>query len=247
MKRFRIALFIGCIAFLVFTTSGCGVFIRLLKVKLQMREFDRYFRVEDQNGIALTFLEPVLRMEDIEWLMRSQAAIQASHGRYALWKYVLKKQYPHAAKTEEGNFDIIITMFFKDGKLHKTRYPGKFSSILGSKLLTGALKSMGTGKLDQRKQSIAATWEDKKISETVRIPVKPDIEKVLGQPFFITRSDTGLRVYYKYKLQSRSSSDQLTKLPVARLWLMYRYGDGRLLSAKSRISGMTALLNFPET
>ncbi len=245
MKHLRISLFIGFIAFLAFTMSGC-VFIRLLKVKLQMQKFDRYFRIEDQGGgVTLIFLEPVMLMKDIEWLMRSRSIIQASNGRYALWKYVFKKQYPHA-KTEKGNFDIAMTMFFENEKLYKARYPKKFSSILGQEFITEALKSMGTGKIDKKQRSISAAWKDKNEPDAARIPTKPDVEKVLGQPFFINRSDAGFLAYYKYTLQN-ASPDQIKKPAAGRLWLTYRYGDGRLLSAKSKINGMTLLLDLPET
>lgn len=244
MKHFRIALCVGCLGLLLLTVSGC-VFIRLLKVKGQMREFDRYVRVEDQGGLALIFLQPVMLMKDVEWLMRSQPTIQAHNGRYALWKYAFKKQYQHA-KTEEGDFDITGTMFFENGKLYKIKCPKQFSSILARELIIGALKSMSTGKIDKQQQSISAIWEDGNSSDAGRIPVKQDVEKVLGQPFFVERTDSGLRVSYKYKLQPRPSH-RSEKLPAARIWLTYRRGDGRLVSARSKINGMTMSIHFPET
>ena len=50
---------------LILTMTGC-VFLRLLEMKNQMKDLDRYGHVKGQNGLVVTFLEPVLLMRDRE-------------------------------------------------------------------------------------------------------------------------------------------------------------------------------------
>ncbi|MCI5212309.1 MAG: hypothetical protein D3910_26790, partial [Candidatus Electrothrix sp. ATG2] len=45
------------------TLSGC-VYLRLLKVKRQFKQFDKYVMVDKEDGLTFSFLKPILYEED---------------------------------------------------------------------------------------------------------------------------------------------------------------------------------------
>jgi len=135
-------------------------------------------------------------MKDINWLAKAKPTIQTNNDLYAVWQYIFEKQ--HLGNTEEeGNFDMSQTLFFEDRKLCKTAFPQKLASILKREFITTSLRSMGKGDVNKQQRSLSTTWEKQKAPESVKIPTKQDVKKVLGQPYSITRpSGSELTFYY---------------------------------------------------
>lgn len=245
MQQYRNVLYIALVIGLLLTMTGC-VFLRLLKVQRQLKDFDRYFQVEDQNELALICLEPVMLMKDITWLARAKPTIQTNSGAYVVWQYIFEKQYLMDTE-KEGNFEISQTMFFEDGKLRKITYPQKLTSVLKREFVTHSLRSMGKGNVNKQQRSLSAAWDDQKAPKSVKIPTKPDVEKVFGKPYAIMRpSDSELTFYYKYALRP-NPTEKLDKPRIVRLWFTFCPHDETLQTFKAKFSGLTTKIEFPDS
>jgi hypothetical protein len=244
MQRYRSVLYIALIIGLLLTLNGC-IFLRLLKVKRQMKDFDRYFQVEDQNELSLTFLEPVMLMKDINWLAKAKPTIQTNSGPYALWQYIFEKQLLGNTR-EEGDFDISQTLFFEDGKLYKAAYPQKLTSIIKREFVTTSLRSVGKGSVNKQQRSLSSTWDKQKNPESFKIPTRQDVETVLGKPYSIMKpSGSELTFYYRYALRP-NPTEKLDKPRRVRLWFTFNLPDGTLRTFKVKFSGLTMKIKFPD-
>ncbi|MGH7791734.1 MAG: hypothetical protein ACREOB_05400, partial [Thermodesulfobacteriota bacterium] len=114
------------------------------------------------------FLKPVLRSDDIVWLMRSTPTSQEKTEEGALWTYVLEKEYPDS-KNEEGNFDIPISMLFEDDKLDQISFPERFLKYISRHMLVKMMTSMGDAQIDKSERRAGSTFQ---ASNTLEIPRK---------------------------------------------------------------------------
>ena len=71
------------------TLSGC-VYLRLLKVKKQFKQFDKYVMVDKEDGLTFSFLQPILYADDIKWL-GLPPVFQKTESGTTTWRHVLEK------------------------------------------------------------------------------------------------------------------------------------------------------------
>ena len=195
MRGRRIVFYSTCIA-LMLMTNGC-VYVRLLKVKKQLYEFDQYLHLNEQENL-LTFLQPLLLPQDIIWLMKTEPTVQIDDDEFLFWQYIFKKQHPEALyQDEKGDVDIIVTMNFKNGKLQQFGLPKQLSS----KLLPGLLRLVGENKVDTRQRNITIQWKDQQLLQMASIPTRKNIEKTLGKPSIVKQINSETILSYQYDLQ----------------------------------------------
>jgi len=142
------------ILIIAISASGC-VYLRLYQVKRQLRDFEENFRLDDENGLTMEFIHPVLLDKDIVWLMKNEPSSRVTKGDGESWVYILEKQY--ISKNEEENYDIPISMSFRNGKLLEITFPDRFLKYLSKPLLIKMFSSMGDAninKLSKRADSI---------------------------------------------------------------------------------------------
>ena len=210
-----------------------------------MKDFDRYFQVEDQNELSLTFLEPVMLMKDINWLAKAKPTVQTNSGPYAVWQYIFEKQLLGNTR-EDRDFDISQTLFFEDRKLCKAAYPQKLTSIIKRKFVINSLRSMGKGSVNKQQRSLSTTWDKQKDPESIKIPTKQDVETVFGKPYSIMKpSGSELTFYYRYALRP-NPTEKFDKPKTVRLWFTFGLHDETLRTFKIKFSGLTTKIEFPD-
>ncbi|MCP4403456.1 MAG: hypothetical protein GY801_39880 [bacterium] len=222
-------------------TTGC-VYLRLLKLKSQLRRFERYVRIDESNGLALLLSEPVLKEEDIVWLLEGEAAIQARGGRYSLLKYDFVKHIQDASSGNATGVPIALNLHFEDGKLYKLRFPREFSKYLQPTLLKGSLQSMGKGSVDKQNKSVSATMQTDETQIPV-IPTKSEIKNILGSPSGLTETASGDMLYYQYTIQIKQK-EKTEQFPTLQMWLHFSPEDEKLRVAKASFHGMTTAIAF---
>lgn len=243
MRRFRRIVLFGCIVCMLLTASGC-VYLRLLKLKKQFREFERYVQLDNTYGLSMIFKTPVLQKQDIIWLMKGEPPIQAHSGRYALLKYEFKKRSSGQNSYETDGVPVALILLFQAGKLYKVRFPQAFSRYLQPELLTGSLRSMGKGIVDKQQRSVSATLQTDQESHAVPIPIQSEIEHILGRPYRLTESVSHTMFYYEYELSLKRQASQ-RPLPTAQIWLYFDPENERLQTAKASFHGMTTSIQYP--
>lgn len=157
--------------------SGC-VYLRLLELKRQFAQFERYFALQTDDGLRLICQTPVLFMEDIRWIgLRPETTRKL--GRAEQWHVRWVKQLP-AGVTEAGTFFIAIDLTFADGKLSVLAIPERYFELLPKSFVIGVIKSLGQARVNNSARTAEAAVSPGEVA--LAQPKMPSIGKILGQP-----------------------------------------------------------------
>jgi hypothetical protein len=204
-----------------------------------MSDFSSYFQITEERGLTLVFLKPVLRTDDIVWLMRNLPASQEKTERGALWQYDFEKEYLQSKK-EEGNFDIPISMLFEDDKLRQVSFPERFLRYISKHMLVKMMTSMGDAQIDKSERRAGSTFQ---ASNTTEIPRKQQVMDALGLPFSEQESGDIFTFTYKYNLKDKNTVKSGNEFMFV-MKFNFRKEDERLLKAETNLNGLKMSLDF---
>jgi hypothetical protein len=197
MRMKRLALW-GMIVALALLATGCewARWMRLLSFKNQLAKLERYVQVEDQGGLRLRLLKPVVYADDLSLLINGETA-RTTNGNQITWLWSYEKQSA-GSSTEIGDFGMSLTMSFKDQKLSELELPERFLALMPKPLVLGPLRSVGQAEVDLKHGGMKMKWVAPTDKGKVELPTKAQITAQLGEPFMSWESN-GLRtVVYKY-------------------------------------------------
>ena len=223
--------------FIVLST-GC-VYLRLLKVKRQLNDFENNFELNDQNGLKFVFKNPVLLSDDIIWLMKHDPLSREQSENGEIWVYVLEKQYSDD-NADEVNYDIPILFYMRDDKLVEMTFPERFLKNLSKPLLIKMLGSMGKSSISKSTRSAGTEFKG---SNSDEIPKKRYIISVLGKPYRDETTDHTETLTYLYNLKK---SDVAVEDDQFELKMTFTFGDGNdsLEKAEYTFNGLTMSLSL---
>ena len=223
--------------FIVLST-GC-VYLRLLKVKRQLNDFENNFELNDQDGLKFVFKNPVLLSDDINWLMKHDPLSREQSENGEIWVYVLEKQYSDD-NADEVNYDIPILFYMRDDKLVEMTFPERFLKNLSKPLLIKMLGSMGKSSISKSTRSAGTEFKG---SNSDEIPKKRYIISVLGKPYRDETTDHTETLTYLYNLKK---SDVAVEDDQFELKMTFTFGDGNdsLEKAEYTFNGLTMSLSL---
>ena len=223
--------------FIVLST-GC-VYLRLLKVKRQLNDFENNFELNDQNGLKFAFKNPVLLSDDIIWLMKHDPLSREQSENGEIWVYVLEKQYLDD-NADKVNYDIPIIFYVRDDKLVEMTFPERFLKNLSKPLLIKMLGSMGKSSISKSTRSAGTEFKG---SNSDEIPKKRYIISVLGKPYRDETTDHTETLTYLYNLKK---SDVAVEDDQFELKMTFTFGDGNdsLEKAEYTFNGLTMSLSL---
>ncbi len=228
------------IIFLLFVVSltGC-VYLRLLKVKRQLNDFETNFELRDQNGLKFVFKNPVLISNDIIWLMKNDPLSRKKTEGGENWVYVLEKRYSDE-NAEKLNYDIPILFYVSDDKLVEITFPERFLKNLSKPLLIKMLGSMGKSKISKSTRSAGTEFKGSNPDE---IPKKRYIISVLGKPYRDETTDHSQRFTYLYDLKKSDADEEDDQVD---LTMTFSFGDDNdsLEKAEYNFNGLTMSLSL---
>lgn len=224
-RKRQYLLYLG-IFFLLVLLTGCK-HLRLLQLKTQLRHSGKYIQINEQDGLRLTFNDPLLEKDDIVLLMQTTPTSETITGHNTQWRYVFQKRYVRG-KEEHKNFDFAQTMSFEDGKLREIHFSPGFSSALSKTLMTGLLQAIGRGRLDDEQEQIVMRW-NRNTAQAIQLPTRQAIETAWGKPYSIEQSGSESRYLYIYTVQPESATPDEPRI-VLQLWLTFREDETSLLS-----------------
>jgi len=234
---------IACLLFLFFllNISGC-VYLRLLRVKSQLFSFEKYFRIENQNGLTLIFFKPLLFSEDILTLAKRGPTTREEVGPGELWRYFLLKQY-QAQKDESGDFDIPLDMIFQNNRLCKVKLPERFLRILPMPFIIGTLKEIGGAKIKTKDRYLAGNFHEKRPQKGMRLPKKQDFLRLLGKPLVMEKSELNSKFTYRYRVKGNKP---LSNTKPSRTWVRLAFwnGDETLSKLEAKLAGMKFSITY---
>lgn len=178
---------------LISLISSC-VLSRLLTVKKQLGDFDKNFKLYNDNGLYLEFLEPVITKGDTLWFLEVEPYDISNNKGFDIWTYILKKgnKTTNPGKIKD-NYDITLTLFFQKNKLVKVRLPEKVSKEIKDEFFKRLLISLAGADINKFKRELSAIL---KYSNDNYIPNKSNIESIIGNPG--KKSKNGKDYFFNY-------------------------------------------------
>ena len=221
-------------------TPGC-LYLRLLKVKKQLADFDRYVQVKEDQGLKLIFLKPVLYSGDIQTLLGPPTSSKKTP-ESERWTFLFEKKYA-VRKNEKGNFDVSLDMIFKDDLLSEIQLPERFLVILPKPFLVLLCKTMGNAEINMGRQSVKGTFKYReKEASQIQVPTQDELLKSLGKSFAVNESDVNLNLHYRYQLKPTKANPEYVVLS----WVDFAFREkgGRLLKAEANLCGIELFMDF---
>ena len=237
IKSKRVFVFLTLLLF-IFSLSSC-VFVRMVKVKNQLNDFEINFDLNDERGLTLVFLNPVLLTDDVIWLMKGgPVSVEVIDGG-ELWTYVFQKQ--HTVSQSEGDtYDIPILMVIEDGKLAEVAFPKRFLKNLSIPLLKKMLTSMGNADVSKLRRSANSKYTGKDPAE---IPTSDNVMETLGAPYEIEQLGENSKLSYLYYLEDSEGNADKDNLNFE-LWFIADNDDKVLKRVGGKIRGVKLSLDF---
>lgn len=192
--------FAAVLILLTLTLTGC-VYLRLLQLKLQLRDFDRNFDLQTADGLVLTMKNPVLLDDDVEqffhWLPETRKKI----GNAERWEFRWVKDHV-AADGDRRPTELSLDLLFVDHKLAKLRAPETFFvATIPKTLAVSALHSLGGAKVDKSKRTAESTIGSNALAEAAaeRFLTQDGVKAALGEPVDATDTEAKPKWHYRFK------------------------------------------------
>lgn len=183
------------LAAIVLVLAGC-VWTRLLDLKGQFKDFDRYIEpVNDGEALLLRFKEPCIQPDDIGFLLGGDPTVRTAPDANGVevWTYRLKRD-------RADSIGLEITLQAKAGMTTSMRVPPEVLRFVPRERVLAMARALGNADIDRDKREAASrlTGEDAK-------PISPGratIVAALGEPDATEAQEGGAsRLVYRFHLQ----------------------------------------------
>ncbi len=192
-RRFAGRRLLACgLAACALLVTGC-VYLRLLEVMLQLRQFDRHFALNTGDGLILVCHQPVIRPDDVRWF-GVKPELLTRLGEAEHWGVRWVKQLP-AGVDETPAYDLALDLSFVGGKLARVAIPEEIFAVLPKAFLIGVIKSFGRGAVDRSDRTVTTAMEERELA-ALR-PRLGAIDRLLGLP--TERTADGDRTILRYR------------------------------------------------
>jgi hypothetical protein len=214
-------------AAVVLLLSGC-VYLRLLQLKHQLADFDRYFRLRTTEGLRLDYLKPVLLASDIRWMGFAPATVRKV-GSAEQWHLRWVKALPPRV-TEEGHFEIAFDLMFTDGKLSGLSIGEHYFKLLPKELVVAGLQSLGHANVDEKNRSVKSAVAVSLQQSGSSWPTRHSVLQLLGTPTEEHIDDK--RITLRYRCPSADPEHRGKEFD---LWLTFDRQTELLIKTEGRL------------
>jgi hypothetical protein len=184
--------FAPVLAALCLLLGGC-VYLRLLELKRQLADFDRYFAVDESNGLAFTMQKPVLLVDDMDFF---ELAPESTEQLGAALRWHLRWIKDYAAPGEHAtDYEVEADFTFVDGRLVRLHLPERIFSFVQKSFVLQALRSLGHASVDKSSHSARTTLDPAGLAPLTRT----DLLHFLGAPLDLQREGSQLLLHYVYR------------------------------------------------
>jgi hypothetical protein len=216
--------------------SGC-VYLRLLELKNQLADFDRFFAVDLHDGVKLTLKKPVLLDEDMAFFKLVPESRERI-GTAERWRFRWIKANAGPEEIPE-NYEVTGDFIFSQHKLSKVILPERLFAFIPKANFIGMLKSVGHAQIDREKRTATSSYNGD-------IPIAPmtqgQIGTMLGVPYETNETAEGIACRYRYQ---KATPDQ--RAGSIDITFLVNPADHRVLRLKGRIFDATIELDFSPT
>jgi hypothetical protein len=182
--------------------SGC-VYLRLLEVKKQLKNFDENFAIGGRSNLIIEFKNPVLRSKDARFLVGAEPLFQTEKEGEILQHYEFNLVHRSSVTALPPLNQLSLDLASREGRLAKIIVPKKFMLLFPRNVIVETLK--------QAKD--AEVYELKKLARG-RIHLMPELEAelpsyektlmLLGDPLVSVPEEDLQVLSYRYTISSAS-------------------------------------------
>lgn len=165
---------------LAISLSGC-VYLRLLRFKNQLSDFDAYARVDRQSGLGLVFSDPVLLDSDFVFITDSQPTAKErdpSNPTVERWSWVFVKD---KRREEDQPCEITFVTQYEDSLLTRIDFDPHLIRLIPPDFIVTILRSMGEARINKLRRSATAEVSANEIPG-VNLPTTDRILQAMGEP-----------------------------------------------------------------
>lgn len=232
-------LFIALAAMLAL--PGC-VYLRLLTLKGQFGEFDRYCEVRTEPQLELRFKEPPLLAEDVDELIGARPSATAAYAGGEVRAYAFAR-IAYAGEEHLPPKVLTLSTTVVDGRIAAIAFPRQVSLVVPPALAAAAMRSLGRAQVDKLRFSATAQVQAPE-GAAVQVPGRARLREVLGEPSFTeAQDDGGERWIYRYRLVAEPLPGR--KPVVAAVAFRFPPGAERPARFSANIAGKWLYLDLP--
>ncbi|MFA5058237.1 MAG: hypothetical protein WC485_09005 [Opitutaceae bacterium] len=183
--------------------GGC-IYLRLLEVKNQLADFDRYFETDLRDGLKLTCRTPVLLDEDMAFFHLAPESRQRV-GVAERWHFRWVKDGT-APAGQSGSDEIAMDLIFVNHRLTRVRLPERLFAFVPKHFFLTVVRAFGQAQIDREHRTARASVHE--VLGPDKIPPPPtgqELQAQLGAPIETQETPAGLIWRYAYK---PASADQ---------------------------------------
>ncbi len=222
---------------------GC-VWLRLLEVKGQLQEFDRYVDAVGEPGLELRFREPVLESGDLDHLIQGRATSTTLSGIREIRAYVFRKLAPERAEPESAVLTLVVVCTIEDDRLSAVAFPDEVFRAIPRDLAIAGLKALGRATVDRATRSATGSLTARELAD--QRPTRQRLVALFGEPNQIRREPDQPRErwLWRYQLLGESLKDD-GKPVVAAIGFTFVDGDERPVRFQVSLAGLWGYLDLP--
>jgi hypothetical protein len=224
--------------------SGC-VYLRLLQLKNQFAQFDKYFEADTRDGLKLTFKEPVLLDQDLEEFFKWVPESRQKAGKVEKWHFRWLKEKV-AADGAHVPYAVELDLIFVDHKLAKLIAPESFfAAVMPKQFVLTSLKALGGAKVDQKNRSATVSAESKETkSVPTERPSQAGLKVLLGEPVEIAGGVDAPEWTYRFAAATPSQRLGSGSIEVR---FTFNPKTGVVRKMKGATLGMSVAMDFGES
>jgi len=180
--------------------GGC-IYLRLLALKHQLADFDRYFATDTHDGLKITCREPVLLDEDMAFFHLVPESKQRA-GVAERWHFRWVKVNATPGE-EQARFEMTADFVYVNHKLASVLLPERFFAFMPKAFFLAMVKAFGQANVDEAKRTASANVHLNLGPDAMpRRLTRDDLAAMLGAPFETRETPAGLLWRYRYRAAS---------------------------------------------
>ncbi len=244
-SRFVRSIVVIILGLSILSLSGC-VYLRLLSLKKQFADFDRFVRVEVTDSFTAHFNKPVIYNEDIITLSKLPPSIIEKMGYEESWTYLFKKLDSNNLPVAQSDTDISFMMQFNNQKMmHSLTLSPILMQIAPAEFLEMSLRSLGGAKVDKKNRQVHGNIDN--LAKLKRqLPKRNEIIKHLGAPFSEEIVNEYLLITYHYLLESEPLPQKLEERRLSITKLYFDTKTDQLIRVYGRFAGLKLSIDYRE-
>lgn len=156
------------------------MWLRLLALRDQFRDFDAHFTVErPAGGLALVCRQPVISGEDVSWIVTGPPTMQAE-GPPPRWTWRFRKEPIAGDAPELLGRELDMAAELADGMVAKVIFPDAVLKAVPAEVIIAMMRALGTAEIDRDNRVAKAVMT--KPAQPLAIPGRAQLLAWFGAP-----------------------------------------------------------------